>query len=378
MTGDFKKSGLWRISTLFVGFCDCQVNIFVILFVDRTFAIGTRCLDSGYGVGKKMIILAGDVGATKTVMGLFETGAQRPALLHSATFSSKDYPSLESIVEEFLLGHDGRVESACFGAPGPVLGGVCRTTNLDWVVSSENLKNSFNIPIVTIVNDLVATAMAAPTLYESECVTLNEGKREDSGTIGVVAPGTGLGMALMVRVGQSYHPVASEGGHVDFAPTDAAQISLLQHMLKKFGRVSVERIAAGPGLIEIFNWLALMPEHQGDPLLQLINMSDNPSALINRYASEDDNTLCSRTLDMYVSILGSISGNLALTAMTTGGMYLGGGVSPKILPRLVNGAFMSSFTNKGRFGRLMESIPVKIILNDRAALTGASICAAQP
>lgn len=324
-----------------------------------------------------MIILAGDVGATKTVIGLFETGKPRPGILQSATYPSRDYPSLETIVSEFLSGQNVYIESACFGAPGPVLRGVCKTTNLNWVVSSESLRNSFNIPGVTVINDLVATAIAAPTLYESECVTLNEGKPEDSGTIGVVAPGTGLGMAFMVGVGQSYHPVASEGGHVDFAPTDSAQVSLLEHMLTKFERVSVERIAAGPGLIEIFNWFASMPEHKANTVSQLIDNSDNPSELINRLAFEENDLLCNKTLDMYVSILGSICGNLALTAMATGGIYVGGGVSPKILPKLVNGNFMSSFTNKGRFSKLMETIPVKIILNDRAALIGASICAAR-
>lgn len=324
-----------------------------------------------------MTLIAGDIGATKTVIGLFEPGSARPDIINSGVYSSRDHESLESIISEFLGGRTESITAACFGVPGPVIKGVCKTTNLKWVVSSENLRNRFNIPKVTIINDLVATAIATPALQETECAILNCGVTDDSGTVGVVAPGTGLGMALMVRVGSSYQAVASEGGHVDFAPTDSTQMSLLEHMFKKFPRVSVERLAAGPGLLEIFEWLENMPENRDNKRLHSINVSDNPSELITRYALEEHDALCNKTLDVYVSILGSICGNLALTAMTTGGVYLGGGVSPKILPKLLDGQFMSSFTNKGRFNKLMESIPVRIILNDRAALVGASIRAAQ-
>lgn len=324
-----------------------------------------------------MRILAGDIGATKTVLGLFERGPVRPKLLHSMTYSSQGYDSLESIISEFMLTADGSIDTACFGVPGPVLRGECRTTNLKWVVSVENLKSHLNTLKVVLVNDLVATAIAAPKLFEHEYVILNTGECDPTGALGIVAPGTGLGMALMIWMGESYQPVASEGGHVDFAPTDELQMSLLDHMMKKLGRVSVERIAAGPGLLEIFNWLCLQSDNLDESLAHEINSADNPSESISRQALETNNFLCNQTLDVYVSILGSICGNLALTAMTTGGIYLGGGVSPKILPKLVQGPFLEAFNNKGRFRELMGSIPVKIITNDKAALIGASIWAAQ-
>ena len=323
-----------------------------------------------------MNILAGDVGATKTALGLFEPGENRPRLVCSKVYSSWDHPSLESIISQFISERPESITSACFGVPGPVLGGVCRTTNLNWVISSDRLRSLLGIQSVTLLNDLVATAIAAPTLSVNEYDLLNIGNLDVSGTIGVVAPGTGLGMALMVWTGSEYRPVASEGGHVDFAPTDRMQIGLLEAMMRKFPRVSVERLAAGPGLHEIYNWVTDLPEHSGHGRKADVNNSSNPSEMITRLAFEENDPACNQSLDLYVSILGSICGNLALTAMTTGGIYLGGGVSPKILPRLKDGPFMAAFTAKGRFRELMESIPVKIILNDRAALIGASIMAA--
>lgn len=324
-----------------------------------------------------MTILAGDIGATKTVLGLFEPGPVRPKMLHSMTYSSQGYESLESIISEFMLTAEESIDTACFGVPGPVLRGECKTTNLKWVVSVENLKTYLNSPKVALVNDLVATAIAAPKLFGHEYAILNAGEPDDTGGLGIVAPGTGLGMALMIWMGESYQPVASEGGHVDFAPTDELQMSLLDHLMKKFGRVSVERIAAGPGLLEIFNWLCLHADNVDASLTHEINSADNPSESISRHAFQANDFLCNHALDVYVSILGSICGNLALTAMTTGGIYLGGGVSPKILPKLVQGGFLKAFTNKGRFRELMGSIPVKIITNDKAALIGASIRAAK-
>ena len=324
-----------------------------------------------------MTILAGDIGATKTVLGLFESGPSRPEIKHSMTYPSQRYESLENIIAEFMSGRNEVIESACFGVPGPVIRGECRTTNLKWEVSTDQLKAHLNISQVILVNDLVATAVAAPELAEHEYAVINLGESDHSGALGIVAPGTGLGMALMIWTGATWQPVASEGGHVDFAPTDELQVSLLRHMMKKYGRVSVERLAAGPGLLEIFNWSAHRLGCMGSTLHSQINDSVNPSELITRHAIELDDPICSEALEVFVSILGSICGNLALTAMTTGGIYLGGGVSPKITPKLLDGKFLDSFTNKGRFGELMKNVPVKIILNDRAALIGASIRASR-
>ena len=324
-----------------------------------------------------MTILAGDIGATKTILGLFESGPLRPEIKHSMTYPSQRYESLENIITEFMFARNEAIESACFGVPGPVFKGECRTTNLNWVVSTDKLKNHLNTSQVILVNDLVATAIAAPELAEHEYAVINLGVSEYGGSLGIVAPGTGLGMALMIWTGASWLPVASEGGHVDFAPTDELQVSLLQYIMKKYSRVSVERLAAGPGLLEIFNWSAHRLGLTGSPLHSQINGAVNPSESITRHAIELNDPACSEALDMFVSILGSICGNLALTAMTTGGIFLGGGVTPKIMQKLASGKFLDSFTNKGRFRELMKTIPVKTILNDRAALIGASIRASR-
>ncbi|MEJ2719321.1 MAG: glucokinase, partial [Deltaproteobacteria bacterium] len=229
---------------------------------------------------------------------------------------------------------------------------------------------------VTLTNDLAATAMAVPALKGSEVYHLNRCRAEKGGTIGIVAPGTGLGIALaLVREG-SMHTVSSEGGHVDFAPRNEREIDLLRHLLSRYAHVSVERLASGPGLLTLYSWLREYRGH-AEPkwLAEKMRAHRDAPEVISQAALVDKEPLCVEALDLFVSIMGAVAGNVALTGMTTGGIYLGGGIPPKILSKLDDGTFLEAFTAKGRFKDLLSTIPVRVILNDKAALLGAACCA---
>lgn len=324
---------------------------------------------------KEGLILAGDIGGTKTNLGLYGRGTGRPLMKFVASYPSHSASSLEEIVGEFLTRYPVRVSAACFGIAGPVINGVVKTTNLTWIVSEGGLRERFGWDNVKLVNDLAATARSIPALEQSEVCDLNPGRPDPQGTVGVVAPGTGLGMALLVFVNGRPHPLASEGGHVDFGPRDVKEIELLTHLLSRMPHVSVERLVSGPGLLNIYSWLKEY-HHHTEPkwLLELFSLKD-PSQVISEVAIEEKEPLCIESLDIFTTILGAIAGNLALTAMATGGIYLAGGIAPKILPKLLDGGFIKAFTAKGRFEEFLSEVPVRVVLNDKAALLGAACCA---
>lgn len=326
---------------------------------------------------RKNLVLAGDIGGTKANLGLFSTGEGRPEPEALESFSSNAASGLEELLDRFLSRHPRSLSSACFGIAGPVKDGECRTTNLPWIVSETALKDRFGWEHARLVNDLAATVMGVPVLTESELAVINPGRRSRDGSIGVVAPGTGLGISLAVVERGRVHPMPSEGGHVDFAPRNDLETDLLRHLLKRWSHVSVERLASGPGLFTIYSWLR---EYRGysEPewLTAKIEFEDPPQVITEAALTRED-SLCMEALDLFVSIMGATAGNLALTGLTTGGIYLGGGIPPKILPKLRDGVFMEAFTAKGRFEGLMREIPVSVILNDRTALLGAARCALQ-
>ncbi len=325
--------------------------------------------------GGMTLVLAGDIGGTKTNLGLFIRGETRPELHVLESYSSKDASGLEELVDRFLTKHSVSLSSACFGIAGPVTEGVCRTTNLPWIVSEAALKERFGWEKARLVNDLAAVAMGVPLLTEAELATINRGRPKREGSIGVVAPGTGLGISLAVVEEGRVHPMASEGGHVDFAPRNELETDLLTDLLKQWTHVSVERLASGPGLLRIYSWLRKYRSHPEPEWLTQKMKSEDPPQVITEAALSQKDPLCVEALDVFVSIVGATAGNLALTGLTTGGIYLGGGVPPKILPKLQDGVFMEAFTAKGRFEDLMREIPVRVILNDRTALLGAARCA---
>lgn len=318
------------------------------------------------------LALAGDIGGTKASLGVFRLQGERPIPHVMDSYSSRDAANLEELIERFLAKHPARFTSACFGIAGPVRHGVTKATNLPWVVSETNLRILLGLEQVRLINDLVAVSYSIPVLAEAEVCTLNKGNPDPEGTIGVVAPGTGLGISLLVIVEGKVRPIASEGGHVDFAPRNEMEIELLRHLLARMPRVSVEMLASGPGLFAIYSWLKDYRNYiEPAWITERLDVED-ASKVVSEVGIQEEDPLCVEALDLYVSILGATAGNLALTGMTTGGLYLGGGISPKILKKLEEGAFMAAFGSKGRFSGLMAEIPVHVILNDRAALLGAA------
>ena len=324
---------------------------------------------------ERKLVLAGDIGGTKTNLGLFIKGKKRPRPKVFESYSSREAPDLEDIVKRFLERYKTSIDGACFGIAGPVVNGRCKTTNLPWIVSEARIKKRFKWEHVRLINDLTATATAIPLLSGRELYALNRVKVKKGQNLGLIAPGTGLGQTLLVFQNGTYSPISSEGGHADFSPNSENEIRLWRYLHKRFGHVSIERVLSGPGLLNIYSWLKDSGRFREPAWLkQKINEMDPPRA-ITESAMNERHPLCAETLNMFVSVLGSVCGNLALTGMTTGGVYLGGGIPPKILPVLKKGIFMKAFTNKGRFSGFLEKIPVWVILNDKAALLGAAFYA---
>jgi glucokinase len=318
------------------------------------------------------VVLAGDVGGTKTSVGLFVRGKKRPESLVAESFPSREAPRLENIVDRFLEGHPDPISSACFGIAGPVINGRCKTTNLPWVVSETLMKRRFQWRHVRLLNDLAAAALAVPLLRRSELVSLNKGIIQKKGNLALLSPGTGLGQAMLAYKDGKYVPLASEGGHASFSPTTEGEIEIWRYLRKKFDHVSVERLLSGPGLVNIYSWLRDSGRFEEPPWLKELMKQGDPAKAISENALRKKQALCVESLRLYVSMLGNVAGNLALTSMAVGGVYLGGGIPPKILPALKQGSFMKAFMAKGRFADFLARIPVRVILNDKAALLGAA------
>jgi len=316
--------------------------------------------------------LAGDIGGTKTSLGLYVPGRTRPEALATVTYPSASTDSLEMIIARMLARYPAKIKSACFGIAGPVINGVCRTTNLPWVVSERKLQKRFGWQQVRLMNDLSTTALAIPLLSHREVKALNGARVRKDRNIGLVAPGTGLGQALLIFSNGRYLPVASEGGHASFAPGDEAESDLWHYLYARFGHVSAERVLSGQGLVNIYEWLK---SHgtlaEPSAIREAMRLSD-PARVITQNAIHANDALSKAALKQFCRIFGSIAGNLALTGMTSGGVFLGGGIPPKILAALENSDFMSAFNAKGRFEGFLKKIAVRVILNDRAALLGAA------
>ncbi|HJX34910.1 MAG TPA: glucokinase [Desulfatiglandales bacterium] len=326
--------------------------------------------------GGGSLVLAGDVGATKTNLGLFLKGKGRPVPKVIETYPSSKSSNIEDIVEIFIKSHPLPVTGACLGVAGPVQNGRCKTTNLPWDISENRIKNLFGFRYVRLINDLTATAHIIPYLTRKELLVLNRAGIRAGRNIALIAPGTGLGEALLVFNKDGGHiSVPSEGGHADFPSNNNTEVALWRYLRRRYGHVSIERILSGPGLFNIYSWLKDSGRYKEPKWLAEKIREMEPAKAITESVLNRRQPLCEKTLDIFVSILGAAAGNLALTGMTTGGVYIGGGIPPKILPKLQGKIFMESFTNKGRFRTLMEKIPVYVILNDKAALLGAAAAA---
>ena len=322
------------------------------------------------------LILAGDLGGTNFRVSLFrrESADEEPVRLSSAKFRSSEHRSLEEMARLFLADHpqDFPVSAACFGVPGPNVAGIVKPVNLGWTIDTGALPSLLGIPRVSVLNDLEATAYGLSALRQSDLATLQAGSGSRAGNRCVIAPGTGLGEAGLFWDGQAHTPWACEGGHADFAPTDDLQNDLLDHLRKRFGRVSCERVISGQGIANIYGFLRDTGRGTEIPEVAREILQGDPAAVIDRHAADDSCGLCRATMDLFSQALGAEASNMALKTMATGGVFLGGGIPPKLLSLLRRPLFLESFLNKGRMRALLETMPLHVVLNDETALLGAA------
>jgi len=320
------------------------------------------------------MILAGDVGGTKVHLALFGFDHGNLTHIRDEKFPAKEYAGLEEIVREFLGRDSGEeVTAACFGVPGPVRDGRLKLTNLPWVLDSRELGRNLNLDHLFLINDLEANGYGIPELRAEQIHVLSEGDASQVGNRGLVSAGTGLGQAVLVWNGKMHVPIASEGGHCDFAPRNDDEIDLFRYLYRQLnGRVSFERVVSGLGLKNIYTFLRDERGLEEPSWLKERMEQEDPNAVIGELGEDGSNELCTRTLDMFVSAYGAEAGNLALKILSVGGIYLGGGIAPKILKKMKDGVFMKAFTDKGRLSHLLIKMPVRIILESRAALIGAA------
>ncbi|HEX6729246.1 MAG TPA: glucokinase [Pyrinomonadaceae bacterium] len=320
------------------------------------------------------MLLAGDVGGTKTDLAIYSLEAGPYSPLTQAKMPSADYPSLQALVTDFLSHVKIPIERASFDVAGPVINGHAKVTNLKWVMDEVSLARDLNLKSVRLINDLEAVARAIPILRAGDVITLNVGQPVPGGAIGVVAPGTGLGESFLTWDGSKYVSHSSEGGHSDFAPTDERQIGLLKYLLQRFDHVGVERVCSGIGIPNIYQYLREIERIPENPdVARSIDSAKDPTPIITNAALDPNqpSKLCAATIDMFISILASETANLAVKVLATGGIYLAGGIPLHILRVLTGPRFMESFKRKGRFTELMERMPVHVILTS-AALVGCA------
>jgi glucokinase len=321
------------------------------------------------------MLIAGDIGGTKTLLALYAPDAGARAPLVEKEYPSGAYADLRDMVRAFLAETGRTAEVACFDVAGPVLSGRARLTNLPWVLDEEELRRDLGFRRVMLLNDLKAIAYAVPRLRPDELHVLNPGRPEPHGPLAVVAPGTGLGEAFLIWSGSEYIACSSEGGHADFAPGDAQQAELWRYLSKRYGHVAYERVCSGSGIPNIYDFLRDAGHAAEAPgfAARLASATDRTPPIVEAGMTDPTgNPLCAAALDIFVSVLGGEAGNMALKVMATGGVYLAGGMPPRVLDRFGDGRFMHPFTSKGRFAELLEAIPVNMVIA-RAALIGAAL-----
>jgi glucokinase len=323
-----------------------------------------------------VIILAGDIGATKTHLAIYYLDKGSLTRGRDHVYPSQEFPSLEVVLSDFIEERE-QVAAACFGIPGPIVDGLARTTNIAWEVREQSLSQALHAAPVRLVNDLAATAYGMLYLESSEIVELHKGDYlHHPANIAVIAAGTGLGEAALITTSAGWTAVASEGGHCDFAPRGTEQVALLQFLEREFGHASYERVLSGPGLHNLYRFLLeYWPEPEPEWLRERMAAGD-PSAVLSEAGLGRQDARCVHTLELFGEIYGAEAANLALKFLAFGGLYIGGGIAPKILPILKHGGFMRSFLNKGRLSAVLERMPVRISLNEETALRGAAHVAA--
>jgi glucokinase len=319
------------------------------------------------------MILAGEIGATRTRLAAFETEGNRLSCVVEKDYVSHDYSGLAEILPQFIRTEGIGVHSACFGVAGPVRSGRSKISNLPWTIDSVEVAKLLKLATVGLLNDLEAYAYGIDALESKDFITLNEGSEDAEGNRAVISAKTGLGVAGLFWDGFRHHPFPCEGGHADFAPRNELQMELLAYLLKKFGRVSAERILSGPGIKNIYDFLR--DSHRAEEPAALhdqISAAPDAAALISQLAAKGNSPICEQTMSLFVSVFGAETGNCALHYMTTGGIFIGGSIAAKNVDKMKDPVFMESFLDKGRMGILLQDMPVKIILSDDCGLVGAA------
>lgn len=319
------------------------------------------------------MILAGEIGATRARMAAFQVEGNKLQCAIEKTYKSQEHSGLSEIIANFVRTEGVPVHSACFGVAGPVRAGRSKISNLEWTIDSRELAAQLKLPSVGLLNDLEAYAYGVDALESKDFVTLSEGTEEAEGNRAVISARTGLGVAGLFWDGFRHHPFACEGGHADFAPKNELEMELAQYLRKKYEHVSCERILSGPGIRNIYDFLRDAKKAEEPAWLrdQISQAKDSP-ATISQLALEHKAEICDRALTIFVSVYGSETGNCALNFMATGGVFIGGSIAAKIVPKMQDPIFMKSFLDKGRMRSLLSDMPVKIIVNDDAGIIGAA------
>ena len=322
------------------------------------------------------MILAGDIGGTNARLAYFQPQNGHLQLVSEKVFPSREHREFGEIVVRFVDESGARPEAACFGIAGPVRNGRVETSNLPWVIEQSLLAKQIQLPTTLLINDLEANAWGIGALAPGDLVALNHVTAPAVGNQAVIAPGTGLGEAGLYWDGTRHHVFACEGGHTDFAPQGDLQIELLRFLRTRFGHISYERILSGPGLVNVYEFLRQTEGGKESGTTASAIEASDAAAAISRAAFSRSDALAEKALELWIAVYGAEASNLALKLMATGGLFLGGGISPKILPKLTGPLFMEAFLAKGRLRPLIESIPVQVVMNDKAGLLGAARCAA--
>ncbi|MGZ3614391.1 MAG: glucokinase [Thermodesulfobacteriota bacterium] len=323
---------------------------------------------------KSEIVLAGDVGGTKTRLGLFEVTRGRLRLVFEKSFLNRNYRGLENILVDFIKGQKG-ITAACFGVAGPVTEEVVVAANLPWWIDIQSLRKVLPFEKMEVINDLVANAYGIPVLKKGDFEILNPGKIR-TGNQALISAGTGLGEAILFWEGQQHVPSPSEGGHAEFGPRSHLELELFHYLSDRFDHVSYERVLSGEGLVSIYQFLKDSKRFGSETAWISEKIKEDPAEVISETALFKKNKLCVKALDLFASIYGAAAGNLALQVMAVGGVYVGGGIAPKIIWKLRDGTFIKAFKDKGRLSHIVAHIPVKVILNEETALLGAASRAA--
>jgi glucokinase len=319
------------------------------------------------------MILAGEIGATRTRLAAFETEGNRFQRVVEKTYMSQEHGGLSDLLAQFVRVEGIPVHRACFGVAGPVRGGRSKISNLPWIIDARELEKQLKLDSVGLLNDLEAYAYGIDVLESKDFIVLSHGSDDAEGNRAVISARTGLGMAGLYWDDFRHHPFACEGGHADFAPRNDLQMELLGYLQKKYGRISCERILSGPGIKNIYDFLRdARKAEEPQWLRDQINAAPDPPALISQLALEGKAAICDQTLSIFVNVFGAETGNCALNFMSTGGIFIGGSIAAKIVPKMKDPVFMQSFLDKGRMEALLKDIPVKIVLNDDCGLVGAA------